>query len=195
MYDDGDPCCGKVSHCTLPMLAGIKFSSHLALPRSASFYLVLPRPTSLYLALPRSTSFYLVPPRSTSLCLVLPRSTSSHLALPRSASFYPCILYLLSPLISYEHATHIEVVSLAPLFTRYTVNCISHVTLRHLCNDAGKTRDPNMAWSHSEAYGSAWENRNLGSIDTYRSCTKGLQKTAYLHLGDYNVKYTKAMKC
>jgi hypothetical protein len=52
------------------------------------------------------------------------------------------------------------------------------------CNDAGKTRDPNMAWSHSEAYGSAWENRNLGSIDTYRSCTKGLQKTAYLHLGE-----------
>jgi hypothetical protein len=63
------------------------------------------------------------------------------------------------------------------------------------CNDAGKTRDPNIAWSHSEAYGSAWENRNLGSIDTYRSCTKGLQKTAYLHLGDCNVKYTKAMKC
>jgi hypothetical protein len=63
------------------------------------------------------------------------------------------------------------------------------------CNDAGKTRDLNLAWSHSEAYGSAWENRNLGSIDTYRSCTKGLQKTAYLHLGDYNVKYTKAMKC
>jgi hypothetical protein len=63
------------------------------------------------------------------------------------------------------------------------------------CNDAGKTRDPNLAWSHSEAYGSAWENRNLGSIDTYRSCTKGLQKTAYLHLGDCNVKYTKAMKC
>jgi hypothetical protein len=63
------------------------------------------------------------------------------------------------------------------------------------CNDAGKTRDPNMAWSHSEAYGSAWENRNLRSIDTYRSCTKGLQETAYLHLGDCNVKYTKAMKC
>jgi hypothetical protein len=63
------------------------------------------------------------------------------------------------------------------------------------CNDAGKTRDPNVAWSHSEAYGSVWENRNLGSIDTYRSCTKGLQKTAYLHLGDCNVKYTKAMKC
>jgi hypothetical protein len=63
------------------------------------------------------------------------------------------------------------------------------------CNDAGKTRDPNLAWSHSEAYGSAWENRNLGSIDTYRSCTKGLQKTAYLHLGGCNVKYTKAMKC
>jgi hypothetical protein len=63
------------------------------------------------------------------------------------------------------------------------------------CNDAGKTRDPNLAWSHSEAYGSAWENRNLGSIDTYRSCTKGLQETAYLHLGDCNVKYTKAMKC
>jgi hypothetical protein len=63
------------------------------------------------------------------------------------------------------------------------------------CNDAGKTRDPNLAWSHSEAYGSVWENRNLGSIDTYRSCTKGLQKTAYLHLGDCNVKYTKAMKC
>jgi hypothetical protein len=62
------------------------------------------------------------------------------------------------------------------------------------CNDAGKTRDPNLAWSHSEAYGSARENRNLESIDTYRSCTKGLQKTAYLHLGDYNVKYTKAMK-
>jgi hypothetical protein len=34
------------------------------------------------------------------------------------------------------------------------------------CNDAGKTRDPNIAWSHSEAYGSAWENRNLESIDT-----------------------------
>jgi hypothetical protein len=63
------------------------------------------------------------------------------------------------------------------------------------CNDAGKTRDPNLAWSHSEAYGSAWENRNLGSIDAYRSCTKELQKTAYLHLGDCNVKYTKAMKC
>jgi hypothetical protein len=52
-----------------------------------------------------------------------------------------------------------------------------------------------MTWSHSEAYGSAWENHNLGSIDIYRSCTKGLQKTAYLHLGDCNVKYTKAMKC
>jgi hypothetical protein len=63
------------------------------------------------------------------------------------------------------------------------------------CNNAGKTRDPNLAWSHSEAYESAWENRNLESIDTYRSCTKGLQKTAYLHLGDCNVKYTKAMKC
>jgi hypothetical protein len=63
------------------------------------------------------------------------------------------------------------------------------------CNDAGKMRDLNLTWSHSEAYGSAWENRNLGSIDTYRSCTKGLQKTAYLHLGDCNVKYTKAMKC
>jgi hypothetical protein len=37
-------------------------------------------------------------------------------------------------------------------------------------------------------------NRNLRSIDTYRSCTKGLQKTAYLHLGDCNIKYTKAMK-
>jgi hypothetical protein len=23
------------------------------------------------------------------------------------------------------------------------------------CNDAGKTRDPDLAWSHSEAYGSA----------------------------------------
>jgi hypothetical protein len=64
----------------------------------------------------------------------------------------------------------------------------------HTCNDAGKTRDPDLAWSHSEAYGSAWENRNLRSIDTYRSCTQGLQKTAYLHLGDCNVKYTKAMK-
>jgi hypothetical protein len=63
------------------------------------------------------------------------------------------------------------------------------------CNNAGKTRDPNMAWSYSEAYGSAWENRNLRSIDTYRSCTKGLQKTVYLHLGNCNVKYTKAMKC
>jgi hypothetical protein len=91
------------------------------------------------------------------------------------------------------------------------VNCVTHcihlstgssvagITLqtsaRLHCNDAGKTRDPNLAWSHSEAYGSAWENHNLGSIDTYRSCTKGLQKTAYLHLGDCNVKYTKAMKC
>jgi hypothetical protein len=65
----------------------------------------------------------------------------------------------------------------------------------HTCNDAGKTRDPDLAWSHSEAYGSAWENRNLRSIDTYRSCTQGLQKPAYLHLGDCNVKYTKAMKC
>jgi hypothetical protein len=65
----------------------------------------------------------------------------------------------------------------------------------HTCNDAGKTRDPDLAWSHSEAYGSAWENRNLRSIDTYRSCTQGLQKTAYLHLGDCNIKYTKAMKC
>jgi hypothetical protein len=62
------------------------------------------------------------------------------------------------------------------------------------CNNAGKTRDPDLVWSHSEAYGSAWENRNLRSIDTYRSCMKGLQKTAYLHLGDCNVKYTKAMK-
>jgi hypothetical protein len=62
------------------------------------------------------------------------------------------------------------------------------------CNDAGKTRDPNLAWSHSEAYESVWENRNLGSIDTYRSCTKGLQKTAYLHLGGCHVRYTKAMK-
>jgi hypothetical protein len=41
----------------------------------------------------------------------------------------------------------------------------------------------------SEAYGSAWENRNLRSIDTYRSCTKGLQKTAYLHLGNSELKY------
>jgi hypothetical protein len=48
---------------------------------------------------------------------------------------------------------------------------------RWICNNAGKTRDPNLAWSHSEAYGSAWENRNLGSIDTYRSCTKGLLAT------------------
>jgi hypothetical protein len=62
------------------------------------------------------------------------------------------------------------------------------------CNNAGKTRDPDLAWSHSEAYGSAWENCNLRSIDTYRSCTKGLQRTAYLHLEDCNVKYTKAMK-
>jgi hypothetical protein len=66
--------------------------------------------------------------------------------------------------------------------------------LLHVCNDAGKTRDPNLAWSHSEAYGSAWKNCNLGSIDTYRSCMKGLQKTAYPHLGEYNIKYTKAMK-
>jgi hypothetical protein len=43
----------------------------------------------------------------------------------------------------------------------------------------------------SEAYGSAWENRNLRSIDTYRSCTKGLQKTAYLHLENSLLKYTK----
>jgi hypothetical protein len=72
---------------------------------------------------------------------------------------------------------------------------ILDVSLHGVCNNAGKMRDPDLAWSHSEAYGSAWENRNLGSIDTYRSCKKGLQKTAYLHLGDCNVKYTKAMKC
>jgi hypothetical protein len=42
-----------------------------------------------------------------------------------------------------------------------------------------------------EAYGSAWENRNLRLINTYRSCTKGLQKTAYLHLGNSLLKYTK----
>jgi hypothetical protein len=65
--------------------------------------------------------------------------------------------------------------------------------LRNRCNNAGKTIDPNLAWSYSEACGSAWENRNLRSVDTYRSCTKGLQKTAYLHLGDCNVKYSKAM--
>jgi hypothetical protein len=46
-------------------------------------------------------------------------------------------------------------------------------------------------WSHSEANGSAWENRNLGSIDTYRSCTIRLQKTAYLHLENSLPKYTK----
>jgi hypothetical protein len=57
-----------------------------------------------------------------------------------------------------------------------------------------QARQEDLAWSHSEAYGSAWENSNLRSIDTYRSCTKGLQKTAYLHLGDCHVKYTKAMK-
>jgi hypothetical protein len=62
------------------------------------------------------------------------------------------------------------------------------------CNDAGKTRDPNLVWSHSEAYGCAWENCNLRSNDTYRSCMKELQKSAYLHLGDCNVKYTKTMK-
>jgi hypothetical protein len=55
------------------------------------------------------------------------------------------------------------------------------------CNDAGKTRDPNP-----EAYGSAWENHNLRSIDTYRSCTRGLQKTAYLHLRNIRLKYMKA---
>jgi hypothetical protein len=60
------------------------------------------------------------------------------------------------------------------------------------CNDAGKTRDPNSVWSHSEAYGSAWKNCNLRSIDTYRSCTKGLQKTAYLNLGNRKIKYMKA---
>jgi hypothetical protein len=43
----------------------------------------------------------------------------------------------------------------------------------------------------SEAYGSAWENPNLRSIDTYRSCTKGLQKTAYLHPENSLLKYTK----
>jgi hypothetical protein len=52
-----------------------------------------------------------------------------------------------------------------------------HAFFSHSCNDAGKTRDPNLAWSHSEAYGSAWENRNLGSIDTYRSCTKGFVRS------------------
>jgi hypothetical protein len=57
-----------------------------------------------------------------------------------------------------------------------------------------QARQEDLAWSHSEAFGSAWENRNLRSIDTYRSCTKGLQKTAYLPLGDCHVKYTKAMK-
>jgi hypothetical protein len=62
------------------------------------------------------------------------------------------------------------------------------------CNDACKTRDLDLVWSYSEAYGSALKNCNLRSIDTYRSCTKGLQKTAYLHLGDCNVKYAKAMK-
>jgi hypothetical protein len=66
---------------------------------------------------------------------------------------------------------------------------VSHSMMEYVCNDAGKTRDPNSAWSHSEAYGSAWENRNLRSIDTYRSCTKGLQKTAYLHLGNSELKY------
>jgi hypothetical protein len=44
----------------------------------------------------------------------------------------------------------------------------------------------------SEAYGSAWENRNLRLINTYRSCTKGLQKTAYLHLGNGKLKYMLA---
>jgi transposase-like protein len=83
--------------------------------------------------------------------------------------------------------------TLTQIADRHGVNR-STLSQRWRCNNAGKTRDPNMAWSHSEAYGSAWENRNLGSIDTYRSCTKGLQKTAYLHLGDCNVKYTKAMK-
>jgi hypothetical protein len=41
----------------------------------------------------------------------------------------------------------------------------------------------------SEAYGSAWENRNLRSIDTYRSCTKGLQKIAYLRQGNSELIY------
>jgi hypothetical protein len=40
-----------------------------------------------------------------------------------------------------------------------------------------------------EVYRSAWENRNLRLINTYRSCTKGLQKTAYLHLGNSKLKY------
>jgi hypothetical protein len=71
---------------------------------------------------------------------------------------------------------------------------LGHTILADACNDAGKTRDPDLAWSHSEAYESAWENHNLRSIDTYRSYTKELQKTAYLHLGDCDVKYTKAMK-
>jgi hypothetical protein len=44
----------------------------------------------------------------------------------------------------------------------------------------------------SEAYGSAWENHNLRLINTYRSCTKGLQETACLHLGNSELKYMKA---
>jgi hypothetical protein len=57
------------------------------------------------------------------------------------------------------------------------------------CNDAGVTMQARQeirtqGGLTSEAYRSAWENRNLRLIDTYRSCTKGLQKTAYLHLGN-----------
>jgi hypothetical protein len=31
--------------------------------------------------------------------------------------------------------------------------------------------------------------QTVTSIDTYRSCTKGVQKTAYLHLGNSELKY------
>jgi hypothetical protein len=84
--------------------------------------------------------------------------------------------------IGYQGLNNItrKVCYLLHLFTE----TLRNVAKAKWCNNASKTRDPNLAWSHSEVYGSAWENRNLGSIDTYRSCTKGLQKTAYLHLGE-----------
>ena len=57
---------------------------------------------------------------------------------------------------------------------------------RRWCNGAGKKKDYlYVVWIHSEAYGSAWGLSNLGfvSIDTYRPCTKGYQKTTKLSIG------------
>jgi hypothetical protein len=55
-----------------------------------------------------------------------------------------------------------------------------------VCNGAGKMKErcPDAVWINSEAYGSAWQLRDLGlSNNTYRPCTKGQKKTTELSTG------------